>query len=1310
MKPKSCILGITALFLLSFNSFAQIVEPDYARKIVLKTFSELQKGSGAAIITGDSVIYDDSNQPLLYIFNESKGGFVIIAADRRSYPLLGWSDSGSLSPQNPGLPPALTAMIDDWKAQIIYCRTNDLIPGEKVTNMWNSLEKDDFEGFNGTKDIAPLLMTKWSQGCGYNALCPVDASGPCGRALTGCVATAMAQVIRYNMHPVKGTGSKCYTTYRYGELCAVFSDGTYDYAAMSNTSGNAAVAKLMSHCGISVSMNYGPSASSASSGSVASAMRTYFDYTNGMILSKSFYAEENWEALLRSEMEKGRVVYYSGFGSVGHAFVLDGWKETNYFHVDWGWGGSYNGYFYLNSLNPGGMTFNSGQQAIVGMIPVSQFTGLSFSSAIVLDCQTPFRGDLSAGVDYVNYYKNIYPATVGKELVYKFTTTIPGRIKIKISDQTEPVYTFLLNYADKDSLLAYGSNGVVVDNTAPGTFYVVVESQGYSEPSFTIEAVCPTLDADLDITAASVVPKFIQSLQTNVMFSSTVRNIGRTSSPACQMEYFLSEDTKFDFGKDRLIGTKTIPPLDPGNSSEINSVCSLPDSLMPCSCNIIFMADRLNDVPETDEENIYAVYVSVPDSGILNCSSSLALSGGKWYYGNTMKDGKSKVEKYSMATEMTGPEVVHTFVSAYNGLVKISFVDRCPGVLFAILLPVCNEFTGEQPLRVPNITDTLVTDYFYAVAGSTYYVVVDGSKGASGDYGLRVDLPEKCPETTVSYWGSLDICDGDSWPGLQANTGHSFYQWFRNGAPVRGANYNYYNPSSEGNYHVEIAENGCRAASEILTIRSDPRPDTAHIAIADTAIFCPGGSVLLSLENSVSFPVNWALDEFLIPGATSDTYPAAKTGSYSLYAVNGACKVKSDNTINVTVLEPPADLRDTLPFPSDMIRFFCPFNTGGYENHTGGGTIESATMIGWDYEPIDDRFGNFWKARYLMGADEYMYWPDFDTISDDFTLALWFKTTTHAGGVITGFYDSPWKPTKTEAVLYMSDNGKLHFWLSNTETPEEISTASSYNDGKWHFVMIEYADSMTLVLDDRVEKITLPGPFKTERFPGYWTFGGVYLPASVTVKPTSVYFMGAIDDILCLDETNKYTIQYSFREPVVKISLTEPLPECIPSRVNFSMPFGQRGVEYRVWDRVRSQWSPSAAFSDGGSVRFGDAEVYIGNNELQILATNLVTGCETVLDTVIVFNVLSVCTDQEEIPAGSGLKVFPVPAKDILYFESERDISEMTILDSAGKIILISRPECAKFEVNLNGFPASVYFYRLKTSDNRLLRGRFIVR
>jgi hypothetical protein len=1307
MKYRSWFLLSAVLSLLSVISSAQIVESSHARKIAETAFPELRKGLSAGTITGDSVIYDKRNQPLLYIFTESKGGFIIISADKRTYPLLGWGDSGLSLTGDPGLPPGYIELIDNWKAQIEYCRLKNLTPTNEISDMWTTLENGEVSGLSGTKDVLPLLITKWSQGCGYNSLCPVDASGPCGHALTGCVATAMAQVIRYMEHPVTGTGSKCYTSYRYGELCADFSSAVYNYAGMTNTSGNAEVAKLMYHCGVSVSMNYGPSASSASSGSVASAMRTCFDYTNGLILSKTAYPEANWASLLKSELDAGRPLYYSGYGTVGHAFVIDGYKNDNYFHVNWGWGGSYDGYFYLSSLNPGSMSFTSGQQAIVGMVPTAEFTGINFTSAIELGCKTPVSASLAGGQSVVNYYKNLYPATPGKELVYRFTTSLPGRITIRITDQSSSVYTFLLNYTSKDSVLAYGLNGLVAENTSPGTYYVAVESQDFSEPSFTIEAICPSMDPDLDIRSASVNPPYIESLQSNVKFSSAIRNIGKTSSPACEMEYLLSPDNKLDEGSDRYLGKVSIPPLAPDQTTDLASVLTMPDNLLPGNYFVIFAADRENIVQEADDRNLYFVPVTVPETGLLDCTDSKALADGGWYYGNTLRDGSNHVEKYSPDLELTGPEVVHSFTPAFNGIVKLEFVDKSPGVLCAMVLPICNENTAGQPLRLHEPTDTLVTDELYVVAGTHYYIVVDGYTGASGDYGLKVDLPGECPEAVIECSGKTDLCDGESWPYFRVPADHNSYQWYRDGKIISDATYYYYNVRSEGTYTVAITENGCRIVSSPVVVQSDPRPDTARIATADTSIFCPGGSMHIKLDNIVSYPVNWAVNDILIPGATGTSYNAGLTGTWSLYTINGACRVRSSNTIDVKVLQPPADLNDTVPFPSDKIRFFEPFNTGG--SYEGGTITQKSRMICWDYEPADDRFGNFWKARYLMGDDEYMYWSEFGELSEDFTIALWFKTTTTKGGVLAGFYDSPYSPSRSEAFLYMSDNGKLHFRLSNAGSPKELSTVYSYNDGKWHYVMMSYDGGMTLVTDDEVEKLSSAGPYSKELFPGTWTFGGTYLPEGVSDRPQSLFFKGALDDILCLEEDNRYTTPYMVRLPQLKVTFSEELPECIPATVSFSMPFGEKGVQYRVWDRLRELWAPVSAISDGGPVQFGEAELVIGRNEFQVVATNLSTGCETVLDTIIVADMSSYCTASDEVLNNPVLRVYPVPSNDRIFFESTDIIREVKIFDSMGRCIDIFAPESDRFDLSVGSYAASIYFYRLKMTDDRIITGQFIV-
>jgi len=1307
MKPKSCFLEIAALFLLTLNSLAQVVEPYDARKIAEISLSELQKGEDPGTITGDSVIYDSLNQPLLYIFNESKGGFIIISADKRSFPLLGWSESGHSEPGFSKMPPALKEMIYNWADQITFIRKNDLPPPPATTEMWKRIESGEFAGLSGSKDVVPLLLTKWNQGCGYNSLCPVDASGSCGHAYTGCVATAMAQVIRYNEHPVTGVGSKCYTSGLYGELCADFSDGIYDYAAMSNTSGNTPVAKLMYHCGVSVSMNYGPSSSGAYSGAVATAMRTYFDYTNGLILSKGGYPEENWANLLKKELECNRPLYYSGYGTSGHAFVLDGYEATNHFHVNWGWGGSYNGYFYLTSLHPGSMDFTSGQQAIVGMIPTAEFTGISFASATSLGCKMPVSASLNTGTDYVNYYKNTYPATPGKELVFTFTTTLPGRIRIKISNQSESVYTFLLNYANKDSVLSYGSNGLVVDNTTPGTYYVVVESQNYSEPSFTIEVVCPTFDADLDISSAAVNPQFIQSLQTNVSFSSKVKNIGYSASAINTMEYYLSSDNKLDYGSDTLLGSKVIPSLDPGNIVSLHSFITMPDNINPGGRFIIFVADRENVIPEADDENTYYCAVTVPEPGTIDCTSSVSLSDADWHYGNTMADGINEIEKYSMATEMTGPEVVHTFTPSFNGVVEISFIDKSPGMLYAMIMPVCNENTVERSLRIYTLTDTLTSDELYVIAGVQYYIVVDGEKGASGDYGLKVDMPGECPVIKVEHWGNPDHCDGDPWPGFYTFWGHDNYQWHKDGEIIPGATSSGFTSSSSGSYNVSITENGCTALSSPIVVRSDPRPDTARIASLDVTTFCHGSSVMLKLDNSVDYPYNWAKDDELIGGATGSNFAAAETGSWSLYTINGVCRVKSENSINVEVIDPPADISDSIPFPSDKIRFYCSFSESS--SHEGG-TTQKGSITGWDYEPVDDRFGNFWKARYLMGEDEKLYWADYDTIPEDITLALWIRTTTSSGGVVAGFFNNTYGPTKMEAILYMSDNGKLHFWLSNGGTPADISSSASYNDGVWHYVMIQHDGAMTLEVDDGVEKITSAGPFTKESFMGYWIFGGPDLPATLSAMPTSKFYKGSIDDILCLDEANAYTTSYMIHRPHLQVSLTEPLPLCVPASISFSMPYSQKGVEYKVWDKTRTLWAPVTAIGSGGNIQFGGAEVLMGNNEFQIVAKNLITECEQVLDTLFVAEVSSICTIIPEKNSTPGLRVFPVPARDYVRFESEVMINRISITDLSGRLILNSHPQSMNFEISLYGSAPGIYHYQLEIDGGKIITGTLILK
>lgn len=1258
---------------------------------------------------GDSQKLSDSvGNPLLYIFTLSKGGFVILSGDRRTYPVLGFSakqDSeitGYVSSDPSAWPPAFSEWINLRLEEIDWIRKNNLQPTPYINEMWDKLEKGYDPGFTDSKSVSPLLKTTWNQGCGYNSLCPADPKGPCGRVVTGCVATAMAQVIRYNHHPVNGTGSRCYTS-AYGQLCADFSTANYNYSLMPDNSGNAEVAKLMYHCGVAVSMSYGPYGSSAYSSSVAHAMRTWFDYTNGLILSKNSYAEEAWTNILKNELHSKRPVYYSGFGTGGHAFVVDGYKPTNHFHVNWGWGGSCNGYFYLSALNPGSMNFTSGQQGIIGMIPSAGFTGLDFSSAAALPCKTPVNGNISTGNDYVNYYKNLWPATPGKELVYTFTTTLPGRIRIKITDQSASVYTFLLNRQHKDSVVVYGTNGLIADNTMPGKYYVVVEGFAASEPTFKIEVICPTPDPDFEIETASVSPRYVQSLQPNVSLNSRVKNIGNGDAPASLMEYFLSTDNKFDEGKDIFLGSKAIPSINAGHTAGISSVITMPGGLAPGYYYVVFVADRENKVPEADNDNCYAAYVTIPEPGQLNCSTAIALSDGVWHRGNTLAAGTNKIDNYAMGQGLTGPEVIHSFTPLYNGKVTVTFVEKSPGMLYAMVLPVCNEKTSETGIRIFNKLDTIGVSEFYGTAGTEYYIVVDGEKGAYGDYALKVDLPSECPVINLEKSGKTDLCDGDRWPYFWTFWGYSSYQWYHNGVPVPGATNSGYTPSAPGNYHLVVTENGCPGSSETIVVRMDPTPDTARIISRGDTVFCRGGSVTLELQYSVTYPVNWALNGKILPGATNSHYTASTDGKYSVFTINGACAVESKNKVTVKTHNLPLMEGERIPLPSGKIIFHYPFTA---DNNDDSG--ETSMLQGWDYEPANDRFGGFWQARHLTGRNQIMYSSVWDSIPAEFSLGIWIKTLSDSGGVVAGFYDSPWKPELSEAILFMSADGKLHFWLSNGGTPVQISTTKSYNDGKWHCIVIRHGLKAFLDVDNGTEKIESASTVVKKIFKGYWTVGGSYIPAGVLQGPPSVYWKGTFDDLILLKEDNALLISYMAENPLLKI-ITLPEKICESGCVSFDIPFTEYGIEYRV--RNNSSWYTSPGMGNGGRLILEGLSEINSESEFLIIARNPFTGCERV--SAVRMKGVDICTVLPDTDSPGTVKVFPVPADYAVWFESGEPLREITIFDNYGR--KITHLSGASVSGNLTcvsvvSWAPGLYYYRAILNSGQAFTGKIIVR
>ena len=310
------------------------------------------------------------NVPLFYIFRFVTGGFILVAADDASIPILAYSFENDMPEVIDN--PAAAGILDNYAREIAFIKTNNFDNSETLKE-WRSIEQG--QPSDQTDDVAPLLTTTWDQGCFYNTLCPADEAGECGHTYTGCVGIAISQILKYHNFPPQGAGQHSYIDGNYGQQSADFGNTTYDWQNMPNalTSDNTAVETLIYHAGVSTDMGYGTSGSGAQSETVHDAFLNYFNYSPELqIIYRDNYANpEDFKALLMADLDAGLPVYYAGWAPQGgHDFICDGYRLSDgKFHFNIGWGGSANGYYTIGSLNLGGYSPNTGNIVVVHIKP-----------------------------------------------------------------------------------------------------------------------------------------------------------------------------------------------------------------------------------------------------------------------------------------------------------------------------------------------------------------------------------------------------------------------------------------------------------------------------------------------------------------------------------------------------------------------------------------------------------------------------------------------------------------------------------------------------------------------------------------------------------------------------------------------------------------------------------------------------------------------------------------------------------------------------------------------------------------------------
>ena len=272
---KNIILVFSLLFATCCHSFAQ---PSKVDEAIAHQTAQSFVNANQRFQASDLELVSASD---IFVYNVGQQGFVIVSSSTILPPILGWSDQGNF-PDLSEAPENVTSWLNHYGEMIAFAEEQGLQPEADIQRQWDEASQGVFTSRN-ERAVSPLVSTRWNQDCYYNEYCPATSGGgwwdgPCGHVYAGCVACAMAQVMKYWDYPATGFGSHSYVHSTYGEQSANFAATTYHWDEMPNDvwSHNDAVATLMYHCGVSVNMNYAPDGSGAQSRDVETAMRSYF--------------------------------------------------------------------------------------------------------------------------------------------------------------------------------------------------------------------------------------------------------------------------------------------------------------------------------------------------------------------------------------------------------------------------------------------------------------------------------------------------------------------------------------------------------------------------------------------------------------------------------------------------------------------------------------------------------------------------------------------------------------------------------------------------------------------------------------------------------------------------------------------------------------------------------------------------------------------------------------------------------------------------------------------------------------------------
>ena len=472
-KMKKTITLIIGLLCTSIITWART--PQEAAQIASQFITQanatptlrLQKAAAATSVTvpvelAFTQYQIDNTTPAVFVFNSTDEGFVLVSAEDNARAVLGYSDEGTFDANN--IPENMQFWLKMYADEMRREAKGDEAKGDEAMRqeaMRRKVMRREVKGERREAEeeayptIAPLLgETIWGQGEPFNNMCPQIGNE---HAVTGCVATAMSQIMYAHKHPTQGTGSHTYTTEsKKLSVSANFGNTIYDWANMipnyngSYTTAQAnAVATLMFHAGVAADMDYTVDGSGAVSSIALAGLTNYFGYDKAInVLPKDFMQEQQLLQAIASDLQVGQPVYIGGatVNQEGHAFVCDGMQSDGYLHINWGWNGMADGYFAISALSP-----------------EVQGTGGSASNL--------------AFTERVDVYTNIKPNEGGEAMplvtVDKLTRTSSDAISKKTAVEFSLenfTSTGIATAAGTVTYFIYNSEGALVDQVGIATF------------------------------------------------------------------------------------------------------------------------------------------------------------------------------------------------------------------------------------------------------------------------------------------------------------------------------------------------------------------------------------------------------------------------------------------------------------------------------------------------------------------------------------------------------------------------------------------------------------------------------------------------------------------------------------------------------------------------------------------------------------------------------------------------------------------------------------------------------------------------